>query len=550
MEYYDLGPYTRKITAAVPEAQLWFDRGLNWLYGFNHAEAIACFKKALEHDPDCAMAYWGISYAAGPNYNLPWYLYDPAGKAAALATAYDALQGALARIERASPVEQALIRALPARYPQREAVEDQAPWDAAYADAMRSVFHAYRDDLEVREVFVEAIMNLTPWKMWDLKTGGVAEGAGTLEAMEVLDSAFRDFPRAWDHPGLLHLYVHLMEMSPFPQRALRAGDRLRDLVPDAGHLIHMPTHIDVLCGHYRDVLVYNHKAIVADRKFLAREGALNVYALYRTHNHHFAIYGAMFLGQYGPAMAAAQELIDTTPEELLRIPSPPMADFVEGYLPMKQHVLIRFGKWREIIAQDLPADRTLYCSTTAMMLYAQTVAHSALGHIAEAEKTRAAFMEAKPRVPESRRVHNNTVRDLLEIAQAMLDGELEYRRGNHEVAFTHLRRSVELDDALPYDEPWGWMQPTRHALGALLLEQGRVAEAEAVYRSDLGLDGKLSRACQHLDNLWSLHGLHECLTRRGEAVEAALIKQRLELALARSEVPVKASCFCRMQVAA
>jgi tetratricopeptide (TPR) repeat protein len=550
MEYYDLGPYTRKITAAVPEAQLWFDRGLNWLYGFNHAEAIACFKKALEHDPDCAMAYWGISYAAGPNYNLPWYLYDPAGKAAALATAYDALQGALARIERASPVEQALIRALPARYPQREAVEDQAPWDAAYADAMRSVFHAYRDDLEVREVFVEAIMNLTPWKMWDLKTGGVAEGAGTLEAMEVLDSAFRDFPRAWDHPGLLHLYVHLMEMSPFPQRALRAGDRLRDLVPDAGHLIHMPTHIDVLCGHYRDVLVYNHKAIVADRKFLAREGALNVYALYRTHNHHFAIYGAMFLGQYGPAMAAAQELIDTTPEELLRIPSPPMADFVEGYLPMKQHVLIRFGKWREIIAQDLPADRTLYCSTTAMMLYAQTVAHSALGHIAEAEKTRAAFMEAKPPVPESRRVHNHTVRDLLEIAPAMLDGELEYRRGNHEVAFTHLRRSVELDDALPYDEPWGWMQPTRHALGALLLEQGRVAEAEAVYRSDLGLDGKLSRACQHLDNLWSLHGLHECLTRRGEAVEAALIKQRLELALARSEVPVKASCFCRMQVAA
>ena len=550
MEYYDLGPYTRKVTTAAPEAQLWFDRGLNWLYGFNHAEAIACFKKVLEHDHGCAMAYWGMSYAAGPNYNLPWHLYDPAGKAAALAAAHDAMQGALARAERASPVEQALIRALPARYPQREPIEDQAPWDAAYADAMRRVFHAYRDDLEVREVFAEAIMNLTPWKMWDLRTGGVTEGAGTLEAMDVLESAFRDFPAAWDHPGLLHLYVHLMEMSPFPQRALRAGDRLRDLVPDAGHLIHMPTHIDVLCGHYRDVLVYNQKAIVADRKFLAREGALNVYALYRTHDYHFAIYGAMFLGQYGPAMAAAQELIDTTPEELLRIPSPPMADFVEGYLPMKQHVLIRFGKWHEIIAQELPTDRDLYCSTTAMMLYAQAVAHSALGHVAEAEATRAAFIEAKQRVPESRRVHNNTVRDLLEIAQAMLDGELEYRRGKHEVAFAHLRHSVELDDTLPYDEPWGWMQPTRHALGALLLEQGRVAEAEAVYRSDLGLDGKLSRACQHPDNLWSLHGLHECLTRRGETAEAALIKQRLDLALARSEVPVKASCFCRMKVAA
>src|SRR5262249_26751491 len=475
MQYYDLGSYTRTITTAVPETQLWFDRGLNWLYGFNHAEAIACFKKALEHDPGCAMAYWGISYAAGPNYNLPWYRYDPAGKAAALAAAYDAMQGALARAGRASPVEQALIRALPARYPKREPIEDQTPWDAAYANAMRHVFHAHRDDLEVRHVFVESIMNLTPWKMWDLKTGGVAEGAGTLEAMEVLESAFRDFPGAWDHPGLLHLYVHLMEMSPFPQRALRAGDRLRDLAPDAGHLIHMPTHIDVLCGHYRDVLVYNQKAIVADRKFLAREGALNVYALYRTHDYHFAIYGAMFLGQYGPAMAAAQELIDTTPEELLRISRPPMADFVEGYLPMKQHVLIRFGKWREIIAQELPRDRELYCSTTAMMLYAQAVAHSALGHIAKAEAARAAFREAKLRVRESRRVHNNRVQDLLGIAEAMLDGELEYRRGNHEVAFAHLRRSVELDDALPYDEPWGWMQPTRHALGALLLEQGRVA---------------------------------------------------------------------------
>jgi tetratricopeptide (TPR) repeat protein len=550
MDYYDLGSYSRKITTAKPEAQLWFDRGLNWLFGFNHAEAIACFQRVLEIDPACAMAYWGISYAAGPNYNLPWHLYDPAGKAAALATAYDAMQRALALAGGASPVEQALIRALPARYPQRETIEDQSPWDAAYADAMRRVFHAHRHDLDVRSVFAESILNLTPWKMWDLKTGGIAEGAGTAEAVDVLESAFRDIPASWDHPGLLHLYVHLMEMSPFPQRALRAGDRLRDLVPDAGHLIHMPTHIDVLCGHYRDVLVYNQKAIVADRKFLAREGAMNVYALYRTHDYHFAIYGAMFLGQYRPAMEAAQELIDTTPEELLRIPSPPMADFVEGYLPMKQHVLVRFGKWHEIIAQELPRDRELYCSTTAMMLYAQAVAHSALGHIAEGERVKAAFLEAKRRVPESRRVHNNTVKDLLEIAEAMLDGELEYRRGNYDVAFAHLRRSVELDDALPYDEPWGWMQPTRHALGALLLEQGRVAEAEAVYRSDLGLDGKLSRACQHPDNLWSLHGLHECLTRRGERVEAAHIKQRLDLALARAEVPVKASCFCRMKVAA
>jgi tetratricopeptide (TPR) repeat protein len=324
---------------------------------------------------------------------------------------------------------------------------------------------------------------------------------------------------------------------------------LRDLVPDSGHLIHMPTHIDVLCGHYRDVVVYNQRAIAVDRTFLAREGAMNVYALYRTHNHHFAIYGAMFLGQYTPALRAAQELIDTTPDALVRLPSPPMADFIEGYLSMKQHVLVRFGKWREIIAQALPEDQALYCTTTAMSLYAKGVAHSVLGEIAEAERARAAFLAAKARVPETRRVHNNTVRDLLEIAAAMLDGELEYRRGNVELGFSHLRRAVALDDALPYDEPWGWMQPTRHALGALLLEQGRVAEAEAVYRADLGYDGKLSRACQHPENVWSLHGLHECLTRRGDTVEAPLVKARLDLALARAEVPVRSSCLCRRDAA-
>src|SRR5262247_2116264 len=226
-----------------------------------------------------------------------------------------------------------------------------------------------------------------------------------------------------------------------------------------------------------------------------------------------------------------------------------MADFIEPFFSMKQHVLIRFGKWREIIAQKLPEDRDLYCSTTAMMLYAKGVAHSVLGEIAEADKARVAFVAAKARVPETRRVHNNTVQDLLAIAEEMLNGELEYRRGNVELGFKHLRRAVELDDALPYDEPWGWMQPTRHALGALLLEQGRVEEAEAVYRSDLGYDGKLSRACQHPENVWSLHGLHECLVRRGDKVEAPLIKARLDLALARSEVPIRASCLCRREAA-
>jgi len=548
-DYYDLGAYGRAITTSSPQAQRWFDRGLNWLYGFNHAEAIACFGKALESDPDCAMAHWGISYAAGPNYNLPWILYDPAGKAQALRESYDAMQRALAAAANATPVEQALIRALQARYPQREAIEDQAPWDKAFTVEMRKLFRAWPDDLEVRSVFAEAIMNEMPWQMWDLRTGRATEGAGTDEAVEVLESALRDLPASWDHPGLLHLYIHLMEMSPFPQRALRAADRLRDLVPDSGHLVHMPTHIDVLCGNYRDVVVYNQKAVVADAKFLAREGAMNFYTLYRCHDHHFVVYGAMFLGQYTPALKAAQELIDTMPEEVLHMPSPPMADFVESYLSVKQHVLVRFGKWGEIIAQELPKDPDLYCSTTAMMLYAKGVAHSVLGEIEAAERMRASFRAARARVPESRRLNNNTMIDLLAIADEMLSGELEYRRGNFDLAFAHLRRAVVLDDSLPYDEPWGWMQPTRHALGALLLEQGHLAEAEAVYRADLGFDGKTNRACWHPENVWSLHGLHECLTRRGETVEAPLIKSRLDLALARAEVSVRASCLCRREAA-
>ena len=330
LTYFDLGPYSRKVTTSSPDTQLWFDRGLNWLFGFNHTEAIKCFQKALKHDGECAMAHWGISYASGPNYNLPWVRYDPKGRQMALAASYDAMQGALAHAAKASPVERAMIQALPARYPQREAIEDMAPWDKAYTREMRKIFDAFPDDLEVRTVFAESIMNETPWQMWDLPSGKHAEGAGTEECRTVLEYAFDRTPAAWDHPGLLHLYVHLMEMSPFPQRALRAGDRLREIVPDSGHLIHMPTHLDVLCGHYNDVLVHNQKALATDRRFLAYSDDPGVYLVYVIHDFHFAIYGAMFLGQYTPAIAAAEELIATIPEAVLRIESPPMADFLEG----------------------------------------------------------------------------------------------------------------------------------------------------------------------------------------------------------------------------
>jgi len=546
MDYYDLGTYSRKITTSSPDAQLWFDRGLVWVYAYNHEEAIVCFQKALEADPDCAMAHWGIAYAIGPNYNKPWEAFEEEEKPDALSQARDAVAEAIKRKDKVTTPERAVIEAIPHRYPEDATIEDFGPWNDAYADAMRQVHKAHSKDLDICCLFAEAIMNRTPWQLWDLPSGKPAEGADTLEAIGVLETAFDKLDGAWDHPGLLHMYIHLMEMSPHPERALRHGDRLSTLVPDAGHLLHMPTHIDVFCGDYMNVLSRNHTAIIADRKFLKREGPENFYTLYRCHNYHFKIYGAMFLGQPKPALETADEMNATLPTETLA----PMADWFEGFIPMKQHVLIRFGRWQDILDQPLPEDQDLYCVTTAMMRYARTVALANSGDIAGAEAERELFYAARDRVPESRMLFNNTCRDILQVAEQMLCGELEYHKGNRDAAFEHLRRSIELDDTLPYDEPWGWMQPTRHALGALLIEQGRYEEAEAVYRADLGLDSTLSRACQHPGNVWSLHGLHECLTHRGETVEAAQVKLQLDKAVARAEVPIRASCFCRRKAAA
>jgi len=541
---YDLGQYSCPVTTAAPEAQLWFDRGLIWTYGYNHAEAAACFRRALEHDPDCAMAHWGLAYASGPNYNMPWERWDSATRAEALATSYDASQAALARVAGGTPVEQALIRALPARYPQRELDADMHLWDHDFADAMRAAFAAHPGHLDLRAIYAESLLNLTPWQMWDLATGQPAAGAATREAQEVLETALSEAPGAMHHPGLLHLYVHLMEMSPTPEKALKAADVLRTLVPDAGHLVHMPTHIDVLCGQYHDVVHWNRRATLADRKYLDREGAFNIYTGYRIHNCHFAIYGALFLGQMQPALEANRDLWDSVPEEMLRMESPPMADYFESYMAMGPHILIRFGRWDEAIALEPPADPDLYRTLTATVHYARAVAFAATGRVAEAEAEEQVFLAAAARVPESRLLHNNRVVDLLEIAKEMLRGEIEYRKGSYDLAYAHLRRSIELDDTLPYDEPWGWMQPTRHALGALLFEQGHVDEAETVYRADLGLGGQLSRAAVHPDNVWSLKGLHDCLKARAETVEIIQIRQRLDLALARADRAVGASCFC------
>jgi tetratricopeptide (TPR) repeat protein len=544
-EYFDLGSYAREVTTSSAQARLWFIRGLVWTYSFNHEEAASCFERAIEADPGCALAHWGLAYALGPNYNKPWEAFDPADLSSSVSRAFTASQAAAARAAGASPVERALVHAVAFRYPSAEPAGDCTAWNASYADAMRSVYESFPGDLDVAALFADALMNLTPWALWDTATGEPADGAGTLEVKAVLERALaRADGRT--HPGVLHYYIHLMEMSARPEDALKAAELLRDLVPDAGHLRHMPTHLDVLCGDYRRVVAGNVAAIAADEKFAARRGAMNFYTLYRAHNYHFKIYGAMFLGQEGTALEAADQLAAAIPGELLRVELPPMADWLEGFVPMKMHALIRFGRWPDIIDTPLPGDPGLYRVTTAMTHYAKGIAYAATGHVADAHEQRALFAGAFGRVPPSRTVFNNTCQDILRVAEAMLDGELEYRSGRYEAAFGHLRRAVELDDGLPYDEPWGWMQPARHALGALLLEQGHLEEAEAVYRADLGLDDTLARACQHPANVWSLHGYHECLTRLGKHELAGVIGQQLKIAAAHADVPIISSCYCRL----
>ncbi|MEU6420040.1 hypothetical protein [Streptomyces spiralis] len=547
MEYYDLGSHNRPVTTSSGEAQTWFDRGLAWTYGFNHEEAVRCFEAAAAADPGCAMAYWGIAYALGPNYNKPWEFFDEQDLAGTVERTHAAVEHAHDRAATATPVERALIDALRARYPQAKAVGDCSVWNAPYADSMRAVYELAPDDSDVATLYADALMNLTPWKLWDLRTGKPADGARTLEAKAVLDRAIAT-PAGAEHPGILHMYIHLMEMSPTPEAALPVADRLRGLVPDAGHLQHMPSHLDVLCGDYRRVVSDNSAAIIADEKFYARAGAMNFYTLYRSHNYHFKIYGAMYLGQARTALETVAQLEASIPEQLLRVQTPPMADWLEAFLAMRVHALIRFGRWADILRTPMPADPDLYSVTTAMLHYARGVALSATGRIAEAETERGLFHEAVTRVQATRMLFNNSCADILAIASAMLDGELEYRKGDYDAAFAALERSIDLDDNLPYDEPWGWMQPTRHAYGALLLERGRVADAEAVYRADLGLDETLPRALQHPGNVWSLHGLHECLVRSGKTGEAQIVAQQLKIAAAMADVPIEASCFCRRDV--
>ncbi len=514
-----LGEYHRPVSTASPEAQRYWDQGFIFYQGFNHGTARQSFARAAELDPACAMAHWGLALSLGPHIN--YTLMTPDEEQAAT----EAIARARATAAGATPVERALIEALATRY-RFPAVADRRPLDEAYAAAMRAVYEQYPADADVGALYAEALMNLWPWDLWSPE-GEPRPDTPTIVA--VLEHVLEVAP---DHPFACHLYIHAVEASPEPGRALAAANRLRPLVPGVAHLVHMPSHIDIRLGRYEEAIAANERAIVADETYLRRTPSLGLHSMYRAHDYHFVVYAAMFRGQSELALRRARDLAQVLPLELVV----QHADFLDGFAATVFHVLVRFGRWEEILAEPEPEAKLPV--TSAFYHYARGLAFSSLGLVDQAAVELAAYDAARAAVPETSYIGNNASSVVLEIGRHMLAGELEYRRGNVEQGFALLRQAVAADEALRYDEPWGWMQPAAHALGALLLEQGRLEEAEQVYRADLA---------RHAGNGWSLHGLAESLRRQGKADEAAETDRRFAEAWASADVELRASCFCRLE---
>ncbi len=517
--YYDLGGFHYQVSTDSDAAQQWFDRGLAMCIGFNHEEAVRCFQQALVADPSLAMAYWGIAYAWGPNIN------NMEIEAHQITQADLMIQLASLQSGSCTQLERDLIESLGRRYA-AVVPEDREPLNRAYAESMRELHKDHPDEPLVAMLFAESLMNLQPWKHWS-PAGEPA--LFTEEIVTVLEDALQRWPT---HPGLCHLYIHVMEASPTPAKALAPGAALGASMPGQGHLVHMPSHIDVLLGNYDKVIAINQKAIAADTAFAQREGRHNFYTLYRIHNYHFLVYGAMFDGQSELALQSARDLVQQIPEDMLQS----QTDFLDAFVPTALHVLVRFGRWEDILEEAEPAD--YLPMSRSIRHYARALAFAATGRVDDAKVELASFRETRAQVPETSFLFQNASQDILGVAEAMIEGEIAYREGDFDKAFEHLREAVVRDDGLNYDEPWGWMQPTRHALGALLLEQGRLAESEQVYRADLK---------RHPKNPWSLHGLAESLRRQGKLEAADDVRKQFTSATQRCDVSIDRSCFCRLQ---
>ncbi|WLD14087.1 hypothetical protein [Planctellipticum variicoloris] len=511
-----LGTHGRAISTASPDAQESFNRGLAFLYAFNHDEAIRSFRQAAAIDPGAAMPHWGIAIANGPNINFP-LVPEPKAKAA-----WEALQQAQKLSPAATPVERALIAALAKRYANPQP-EDRRPLDGAYADAMRKVWEAHPDDADIGALYAEALMDLQPWNQWSPE--GIAND-GTDEVLMTLDRVLVLNPK---HPLALHLYIHAVEASPSPEKAVEAADRLRELQPGLGHMVHMPSHIDVRLGKWQQAIEANEKAIAADAKYRKAQPEQDFYRNYMAHNYHMLAFAAMMQGQRQRSTHAIRVMLAEMPADWKQ----QNAMFVDGMHAMPYELALRFGQWDELLAEPEPAEH--FPVARAVRLYARGVALAAKQQVAEARAEQVKFRTAKNALPTEAMFVLNTAADVLAIADQMLEGEILYREGKVDEALAALREAVRREDALRYIEPPDWIQPVRHALGATLMDARKFVEAEAVYRADLK---------KHPENGWSLFGLAESLRAQGKSAEADAVELRFKSAWQRADVQLTSSCYC------
>ncbi len=512
----NLGNYSHPITTKSALAQKYFDQGLRLVYGFNHDEARRAFEEAARLDPEAVMAYWGIAYTLGPNYNLPG---DPSRDR----EAYQAVAKAQAMASGASERERGYLSAIATRYADPPP-SDRRALDEAYAQAMRGLAQRFPDDLDVATLYAEAMMDLHPWELW---THRGKPQPGTLEIVATLESVLRRNP---EHPGANHYYIHAVEASPSPELGLASADRLGSLVPGAGHLVHMPSHIYMRTGRYSDAVVANERAVAVDEAYIESQKVHGVYAMmYYPHNIHFLYAAAAFDGRSAESVKAADKLAEKTPPDM--ISSMPA---LESFLAVPLFARARFGMWEEILARPVPPEQLQYAS--ALSHYARGLAYLRTSRVREAKAELAALDQIAAGMPKDRVVTQvNKGSTLLAIASHTLAGEIAAAQAPTSAqAVSQLEEAVKLQDSLAYMEPPDWYFPVRQALGAVLLRAKRAREAEAVYRSDLQ---------QNPENGWSLYGLAASLRAQKKMKEAAQVQARFEKAWEHADVSLTTSRF-------
>jgi tetratricopeptide (TPR) repeat protein len=520
----DLGTYTRKVTTKNPKAQKYFNQGLALIHGFNHSAAIRSFQEAANADPECAMAHWGIALAAGPHINYP-LVPPPMAE-----LAWKELTLAQQHADKASPVEKALIDALSKRYANPQP-EDRRPLDEAYANAMREVWKQHPNDQDVGAFFAESMMDLSPWNQWTLEgqpNPGTEEIVATLEAVMKLNS---------NHPFANHLYIHAVEASPHPEKAIAAANRLLNLQPGLAHNVHMPSHIDIRTGNWQKAIDTNAKAVADDHKYfhLLGDKSAGLIPFYAAHDHHMLAYAALMTGQSKLAMAKIRELLSELPPDFVKAASVK----AEAFFALPMEAMVRFGQWDNVLAE--PENYADYMPfSRAFHHAARAIAFAAKGQPQDARGEQGRFNELAAAIPKETEVGNNSSADIVALVQKMLESEIQIAEGKNDDGIAGLQQALQMEDALKYDEPPAWMIPIRHSLGANLMKTGRFADAEQLYREDLR---------RLPDNGWSLYGLSESLRAQNKD-EARVVKARFDKIWAKADMKINSSCLCRPFVSA